>query len=48
MPGFISISGTTKFTPSGLTESGSGYYIGDNLILSAGHVYYYTNSTNTR
>ena len=40
----VEIKGTTSFTPSGAQEVGSGYYIGDGLILTAGHVYYYTNA----
>lgn len=48
MAGFVSITGTTSFTPSGSIEVGSGYYLGDDLILTAGHVFYYTNAVDAR
>jgi Ca2+-binding RTX toxin-like protein len=46
MPGFVTITGTTSLTPNRDADYGSGYYIGDDLILTAGHNIFFANEEN--
>lgn len=46
MAGFVLLTGPNP-NDSNTTVLGSGYYIGDNVILTAGHVIYFFNEAGT-